>query len=71
VTFINRTTIICGSPAITDTSLTYQVSVTLNGYEYLDAIDPSTNTPYSLKFTSPITVYSISPNIAFDTAENV
>lgn len=32
--YYNRTTIKCGTPPITDTSLEYTVYVTLNGYDY-------------------------------------
>jgi hypothetical protein len=71
VTFINRTTVICGTPPIADLSLNYTVSLTLNGYEYIYAMNPATGYAYSLVFTAPITVVSIVPNLAFDTAENV
>jgi hypothetical protein len=52
VTFLNSSTIICGTPIVTDTSLNYSVSLTINGYEYNYAINPTTSIPYALVFQS-------------------
>lgn len=43
VYYYNRTTIKCGVPPITDTSLDYVVWVTLNGYEYQNFTNKDSN----------------------------
>ena len=40
-TYFNSTKIQCFSPNITDRSVSYPVSVTLNGYEYINFTNPS------------------------------
>ncbi len=65
VKFFNSTKIRCGTPVITDITTDYPIAVTLNGIEYLYFEDAKTKEKRKLVFTSPITVNSINPFLAF------
>lgn len=64
--YYNRTTISCQTPVVTDTSLDWTVYVTINGFEFKTFINVFTNLLQKLRFSAPITVYSIEPPIAFE-----
>lgn len=64
--YYNRTTISCLTPVVSDTSLDWTVYVTINGFEFKDFINVFTNMKQKLRFSAPITVYSIEPPIAFE-----
>lgn len=64
--YYNQTKIACKTPAISDQTGSYGISITLNGIEYIDFIDSSTNLTKTLLFTADIDVVSIDPNVAFD-----
>lgn len=63
-TYVNTTSIKCDFPSTADTSATYTLSVTLNGYEYVaDEIEFSVNLP--------IDIFSVFPVVMFKNQENV
>ena len=71
IKYFNRTTIECGIPLISDTSLDWTVYITMNGFEFKDFINVNTNEKQVLKFSAPIIVYSIEPPVAFENALDV
>ena len=65
-TFINSTTIKCNFPPVSDTSVTYEIGVTLNGYEYTKEASE-----LLLSVNDPLVIYSVFPIVMFKNSENV
>jgi hypothetical protein len=63
-TYVNSTSIKCDFPETADTSATYSLSVTLNGYEYV-----ANEIPFSVNL--PIDIFSVFPVVMFKNQENV
>ena len=65
-TFINTTTIKWDFPSVSDISSTYEIGVTLNGYEFTKEADE-----LILFVNDPLNVYSVYPTVMFKNSENV
>lgn len=56
---------------VTDLTGYYPVSITLNGLEFINLINPKTNSTQLLLFAVPIIVKTLEPAISFDNAQNI
>jgi len=70
VEFLSENKIRCKTPPISDTTLDYEVSITLNGVEFTPLYEAQ-GRKQKLFFAADITVTSIQPSIAFEDDLNV